>query len=187
MDLSDNTDQKKTELPPGFSVIHSNRMEDLRKLAVQWVKKHPLAPLENEVFIVQSNGMAQWLKLALAEDDGCGICAAVAFQLPARFLWQAYRAVLGPEEIPENSPYDKTPLKWRLFRILKGLSGRNGFSAISRFLSDDPDAIKRYQLAGRLAELYDQYQFYRADWLEDWTHGREQLRNAHGKPEPPSP
>jgi exodeoxyribonuclease V gamma subunit len=182
--LSCPTNTKKTELPPCFSVIHSNRMEDLRRLAIQWVRRHPLAPLENEVFIVQSNGMAQWLKLALAEDDGCGISAALSFQLPARFLWQAYRAVLGPEEIPHSSPYDKAPLKWRLLRLLKGLSDQKGFSAISRFLSHDPDAIKRYQLACRLADLYDQYQVYRADWLEDWTHGRDQLRNAHGKPEP---
>ncbi len=177
------TAEKRTELPPGFSVIHSNRMEDLRRLAVQWVLKHPLCPLEDEVFMVQSNGMAQWLKLALAEDDGCGISAAVSFQLPARFLWQAYRAVLGPGEIPEHSPYDKGPLKWRLLRLLKGLSKRNGFSAISRFLSDDPESIKRYQLACRLADLYDQYQVYRADWLEDWANGRDLIRNAHGIPE----
>jgi len=181
--LSRPTHKKVPELPPGFSVIHSNRMEDLRKLAVQWVLKHPLAPLEDEVFMVQSNGMAQWLKLALAEDDGCGISAAVSFQLPARFLWQAYRAILGPEKIPEHSPYDKGPLQWRLLRLLKGLSKKNGFSAISRFLSDDPESIKRYQLACRLAELYDQYQVYRADWLEDWANGRDRLRNAHGIPE----
>ena len=68
------------DLSPGFSVIYSNRMEDLRKVAVQWIKRHPLAPLEDEVFIVQSNGMAQWIKLALARDDGCGISAAVSFQ-----------------------------------------------------------------------------------------------------------
>lgn len=182
--LFHSTDTKKTDLPPGFSVIHSNRMEDLRRLAIQWVKRHPLDPLENEVFIVQSNGMAQWLKLALAEDDGCGISAAVSFQLPARFLWQAYGAVLGPEEIPLNSPYDKAPLKWRILRLLKELTNKDDFSAILRFLSDDPDSIKRYQLACHLADLYDQYQVYRADWLEDWGHGREQLKNAHGKPEP---
>jgi exodeoxyribonuclease V gamma subunit len=178
------TDRKIAELPPGFSVIHSNRMEDLRRVAIQWVLKHPLAPLENEVFIVQSNGMAQWLKLALAENDGCGISAAVSFQLTARFLWQAYRAVLGPNGIPQESPYDKEPLKWRLLRLLKELPKEKGFSAIDRFLSNDPDSIKRYQLACRLADLYDQYQVYRADWLEDWALGRDQLRNAKGKPAP---
>ena len=180
------TDKKKEELSPGFSVIYSNRMEDLRKVAVRWVRKHPLAPLENEVFIVQSNGMAQWLKLAMAEDGGCGISATVSFQLPGRFLWQACRAVLGPDDIPTESPYDKEPLKWRLYRLLGGLSHED-FSAIARFLSDDPDTLKRYQLACRLADLYDQYQVYRADWLEDWTLGRDELRNTRGKPVPLPP
>ncbi len=184
MPLPVRTDSKRGELPPGFSVIHSNRMEDLRKVAVQWVLKHPLAPLENEVFMVQSNGMAQWLKLALAENDGCGISASVIFQLPARFLWQAYRALLGPENIPRESPYEREPLKWRLMRLLKDLSPENGFPAIARFLSSDPDSLKRYQLACRLAELYDQYQVYRSDWLEDWSLGRDQIRNAQKRPEP---
>jgi len=177
-------DRKITALPPGFSVIHSNRMENLRNVAVQWVLQHPLAPLENEVFIVQSNGMAQWLKLALAANDGCGISAAVSFQLPARFLWQAYRALLGPEGIPRESPYEKEPLKWRLMRLLKGLPNEDVFSPIARFLVNDPDSMRRYQLACRLSELYDQYQVYRADWLEDWALGRDRVGNARRKPEP---
>ncbi|MEX0872333.1 MAG: exodeoxyribonuclease V subunit gamma, partial [Aquisalimonadaceae bacterium] len=93
------------ELQPGFMVVHGNRLEDLRELAVQWMKRHPLAPLENETILVQSNGIAQWLKLALAADvreegGGCGIAAALDVQLPARFLWRAYRAVLGPQQVP---------------------------------------------------------------------------------------
>ena len=172
------------DLSPGFSVIYSNRMEDLRKVTVGWIKTHPLAPLEDEVFIVQSNGMAQWLKLALAENDGCGISAAVSFQFPARFLWQVYRAFLGPDTIPLESPYDTEPLKWRLMRLLNKLTREDGFSEIAGYLSDDPDSIKRYQLACRLADLYDQYQVYRADWLEDWTRGKDQIRNLTGQPKP---
>ena len=81
--------ENESQLPPGLSIIHSNRLETLREVVVRWVRRHPLRPLENEVFLVQSNGMAQWLKLALAQDDGCGIGAALDFQLPARFLWSA--------------------------------------------------------------------------------------------------
>ena len=83
------------ELSPGLIVIHGNHLEELRALAVQWMRRYPLRPLENEVLLVQSNGIAQWLKLALAERDGCGIAAALDVDLPARFLWQAYRNVLG--------------------------------------------------------------------------------------------
>ena len=42
--------------PHGLSIIHSNHLEDLREVAVRWICSHPLKPLENEVFLVQSNG-----------------------------------------------------------------------------------------------------------------------------------
>ncbi|MEJ2661738.1 MAG: exodeoxyribonuclease V subunit gamma, partial [Desulfobacteraceae bacterium] len=170
----------ETTLPPGFSIIHSNRLESLREVVVRWVRRHPLQPLENEVFLVQSNGMAQWLKLALAGDDGCGIGAALDFQLPARFLWSAYRAVLGEEEIPRESPYDKPRLTWRLLRLLPELLDLEGFEGPARFLAGDRDMRRRYQLAVHLADLFDQYQVYRADWLEEWIAGRDRLGDGRG-------
>ncbi|MGB8713714.1 MAG: exodeoxyribonuclease V subunit gamma, partial [Onishia taeanensis] len=74
-----------TELSPGFMVIHGNRLETLRDLAVEWLRTHPLGPLEDEVILVQSNGISQWLKLALAADPpaGAGIAAAMDVTLPA--------------------------------------------------------------------------------------------------------
>ena len=35
-----------------------------------------------------------------------GVCAAVRIELPARFVWRAYRAVLGPAAVPAVSPLD---------------------------------------------------------------------------------
>ena len=122
------------ELTPGLMVVHGNRLEELRELAVAWMRRHPLAPLENEVVLVQSNGIAQWLKLALAEQDGCGIAAAVQVELPARFLWQSYRAVLGDAAIPRESPLDKAPLTWRLMRLLPALLADAAFAPLRRFL-----------------------------------------------------
>src|SRR5690606_37825048 len=56
-----------------------------------------------------------------------------------------------------------------------------------RFLAQDSDLRKRYQLAERLSDLFDQYQVYRADWLEDWAAGRHQLRNGRGESKPLPP
>ena len=170
-------------LTPGFMIVHGNRLEDLRSLAVSWMQRYPLKPLENEVILVQSNGIAQWLKLALAEDSGgagqgCGIAAAIDVQLPARFLWQAYRAVLGRDAIPETSPLDRARLTWRLVRLLPELVNQEPFAPLARFLADDQQMRKLHQLAERLADLFDQYQVYRADWLEDWALGRDQLRTS---------
>lgn len=161
-------------IQPGFMVLQSNRLESLRQVTVEWLNRHPLAPLENEILLVQSNGIAQWLKLALAADTdadepGCGIAAALNISLPGRFHWQAYRAVLG--DLPETSPYDKQLLSWRLLRLLPTLLDDPAFSSLRYFLKDDSGQRKQYQLAQRLADLLDQYQIYRADWLQDWTRG----------------
>ncbi|KAA7897084.1 exodeoxyribonuclease V subunit gamma, partial [Salmonella enterica subsp. enterica serovar Lubbock] len=139
---------------------------------------------ENEVFLVQSNGMAQWLRLRFAADDGGGIAAALEMQMPSRFLWQAYRAVLGDAEVPQDSPLDKARLSWRLLRLLPGCLTDERFVALRHYLAEPADVSKRFQLAERLADLFDQYQVYRADWLEDWGQGRDVLRDAFGQPRP---
>ncbi|PWB35470.1 exodeoxyribonuclease V subunit gamma [Pseudomonas sp. SDI] len=180
----------QSALHPGFMVVHGNRLDELRNLVVSWMRRYPLAPLENEVVLVQSNGIAQWLKLALAEDPqdddagGCGIAAAIDVQLPGTFMWQLYRKVLGREEIPETSLLDKAPLTWRLMRLLPEVIDQPYFEPLQRFLTDDNDLRKRYQLAERLADLFDQYQVFRADWLKAWAAGRHVLINVRGESKP---
>ena len=173
---------KSSALQPGFIVAHSNHLEQLRDLVVQWSKINPLQALENEIILVQSNGIAQWLKLALAADEGCGIAAGLDVGLPARFLWQTYRKVLGSDTIAQSSPFDKDPLTWRLMRLLPTIITQPVFAPLQRFLSDDADLRKCYQLAERLADLFDQYQVYRSDWLADWAFGNDQLRQLEGQP-----
>ncbi|NBA96547.1 exodeoxyribonuclease V subunit gamma [Pseudomonas sp. R5(2019)] len=177
-------------LTPGFMVVHGNRLDELRSLVVSWMRRYPLRVLENEIALVQSNGIAQWLKLALAEDPedddqgGCGIAAAIDVQLPGSFMWQLYRMVLGRYEIPQTSLLDKAPLTWRLMRLLPQVIGQPHFEPLQRFLTNDSDLRKRYQLSERLADLFDQYQVYRADWLEDWAAGRHQMQNGRGQAKP---
>jgi len=171
-------------ITPGLLILHGNQMELLRSAVFDWLRKHPLGALEEEVFLVQSNGVAEWLKIALAED--LGVCAATRVALPARFMWEAYRGMLGRERVPTRAPFDKDPLTWRLMRLLPTLLQQDGYAPLARFLADG-DAERRLQLAERVADLYDQYQVYRADWLEDWAAGRDVLRRASGEALPLAP
>lgn len=159
-------------------------MEQLRAAVFGWLRANPLDPLEQETILVQSNGVAEWLKIALAQE--LGVCAATRVALPARFLWEAYRGMLGRERVPSRAPYDKAPLTWRLMRLLPALLADPVFEPLRHFLGDgDPE--RRLQLAERLADLFDQYQVYRADWLEDWSAGRDVLRSARGEAVPLAP
>lgn len=159
----------------GITVIRANHLEELRDHAVDWTLEHPLRPLEKETILVQSNGISQWLKIALAERD---VAMGLDIMLPARFQWRVYRSMPGGELFPRHSPFDTDRLVWWLMRILPELQETPPFAPLRRFLraagsgADGPgtEALhRRYQLALRIADLFDQYQVYRADWLERWS------------------
>jgi exodeoxyribonuclease V gamma subunit len=175
----------RASLQPGLLVLHGNRAELLADALVEWLRRHPLAPLEEEIVLVQSNGIAEWLKMLLAAQTG--ICAATRVELPGRFLWRAYRQVLGRGAVPAQSPLDKLPLAWRLMALLPELLPRPGFEPLAGFLRGG-GLERRLQLAQRLADLYDQYQVYRADWLAAWEGGRDVLpRQPDDADAPPLP
>jgi exodeoxyribonuclease V gamma subunit len=110
-----------------------------------WLRTHPLDPLESEVVLVQSNGMAEWIKIELARQ--AGVCAATRVELPSRFLWRTYRQVLGTQNVPPDSPLDKLPMTWRLMALLPGCLGDTVFKPVAGFLrGDEPD---------RLLQLFD--------------------------------
>ncbi len=167
-----------TPITPGLIILHGNQLEQLRAAVFEWLRNNPLAPLEQAIFLVQSNGIAEWLKIAVAEE--MGVCAATRIDLPGRFLWGAYRAMLGRDQVPSRSALDKAPLTWRLMRLIPELLGQDDFVPLRLFLTDN-DPERRLQLAERLADLLDQYQVYRADWLNDWAQGRDVLRSASGE------
>ena len=170
-----------SDLPAGFMVLHGNRLEDLRDLLVQVLKNQPLAALEPEVILLQSNGMKHWLEIALADDAALGICAATRMALPGAYLWQVYRAVLGPAAVPVAMPFDKTSLLWRLVRLLPDLCARDPvYEPLRRYLGAPLQPRKLYQLALQLADVLDGYQSYRADWLADWAAGRDVLHGVGG-------
>ncbi|MBQ0833880.1 exodeoxyribonuclease V subunit gamma [Marinobacter sp.] len=179
-------------ITPGFHAVHANHLEDLRRAVVFICQQNPLPPLQSETFLVQSNGIAQWLKLALAEkrsedgsEGGLGIAAGMDFLFPARFIWQAYRAVLPDGEVPEQSPFDKRRLVWRLYRLLPELVQTDEvFNPLARFLEgSDPD-LRAFQLAEKVADLFDQYQVFRADWLAAWELGRDVIITPKNEQKP---
>jgi exodeoxyribonuclease V gamma subunit len=83
--------------------------------------------LENEIALVQSNGIAQWLKLAWPKTRwrmtwAAAASAAIDVQLPGSFMWQLYRSVLGRAKFPKCRC--STRLTWRLMRLLRSSSAR---------------------------------------------------------------
>lgn len=184
--------QSSNPIPPGLAIVQSNLPERLRELLLGHLRAHPLAPLEDEVVLVQSRGIGRWLQLGMAADPGAdglegglGISASVQFELPAVFQWRAYRTVLGADAVPEVAPFDAERLRWRLYRLLPALQDDPVFEPLARYLARTGDACRRrWQLAVQLADLFEQYQIYRADWLAAWEQGEDRVGNARGVDRP---
>jgi len=147
-------------------VYHSNRMERLCERLMEITEPAPASPLGAETIVVQHLGMGRWLALESARR--CGIAANLAFPFPAAFVWDLFARTLPG--VAQASPYRREVLAWRLMALLPELVARPGFEAPRRYL-EGGDTLKRYQLARRVADVFDQYLVYRPDWIEAWEKG----------------
>ena len=99
----------------------------------------------------------------------------LSFRLPVQFFWEQIRHILGKEQVPEQSPYSREVLSWRLDALLDSDDIKNSSlcQEATRYWLDPQtqfsDRDKRFQLAEQLADLFEQYQIYRPDWIENWT------------------
>ncbi|AJR07604.1 exodeoxyribonuclease V subunit gamma [Photobacterium gaetbulicola] len=148
-----------------FTVYHSNQLDLLKSLLVELIRLDPLDnPFEQEQILVQSPGMSQWLKLELAKSQG--IAANIEFPLPATFIWNMFTKVLS--DVPERSAFNKEAMTWKLLQVLPAQLSRPEFAPLANYLCDDANQVKSYQLAEKIADIFDQYLVYRPEWIQSW-------------------
>nr|WP_315980011.1 exodeoxyribonuclease V subunit gamma [Aliamphritea spongicola] len=151
-----------------FRIYHSNSLELQKDLLVEMIRREPLPnPFSREQILVQSPGMAQWLKLELAER--LGIAANIEFPLPASFLWRIFTQVLS--SVPERSAFNKEAMTWLLVRLLPDYLSKDAFLPLQQYLRGDDNGYKLYQLSAKVADIFDQYLVYRPDWIAAWEAG----------------
>ncbi|QIA62622.1 exodeoxyribonuclease V subunit gamma [Vibrio astriarenae] len=161
-----------------FTVYHSNQIDVLKTLLVELIKRDPLEnPLEAEQILVQSPGMSQWLKMALAEEFG--VAANLEFPLPATFIWNMFSHVLP--DVPERSFFNKEAMVWKLMTLLPKQLEHPEFAPLKQYLSDDEQQIKQYQLAEKIADIFDGYLVYRPEWIASWEAGQsvDEIEGEH--------
>lgn len=113
--------------------------------------------------------MARWLaqQFALAN----GIAAHFAFPLPASFIWNIFELTLG--DLPDLASFSKETLLWRIMAELDALLGTSSMMEVTGYLNHDGDSRKKFQLAGKITDLFDQYLVYRPKMLLAWEQGQD--------------
>ncbi len=118
-----------------------------------------------ELFLIQSQGMERMVGQSLA--DAFRSFCNFKFFLPLDFLgFVAGKLGLGVS--PDG--FQRQILTWRLDGLLRNLSGEQYVPLIS-YLSEENGDLKQFQLARRLANIFDQYQIMRPEMLREWDRG----------------
>ena len=157
---------------PSLNVYFSNQLELLAEQLAHIVRTPQSSALIPETIIVQSRGMERWLCMALAQHNG--ISANCHFPFPNAFLEDILKK-LRPD-LPDLSPFDPEIMTFRLMKIIPHCTGLKGFENLKAYLAEDRNHLKLYQLAGRIADLFDQYQVFRPQLLFQWEKSLEEKR-----------
>jgi len=147
--------------------VASNRLERLADLLADRLAVPGGDPLEGEVVVVQSRGMATWLEQRIADRNG--VSFGCRFPFPRHLLFEVARAV-APDRVLEDS-FSPERLTWRLHAELGRVAREGGdpvWAPVAGYLDGDPTGLRRFQLAGRLARMFDDYLVYRPGWLDAW-------------------
>ena len=150
-----------------FHFISSNHIPILMHAMSEQLKANPLAqPLTPELILVPSQGMERWLNLKLA--DAMGISCNMDYPMPASWIWQHIASNQG-----RRDALSRESSAWMIFHALPELLPRDAFAPLRCYLEDDADELKRWQLADRIADTFDRYQYYRPDLIRRWCQGEE--------------
>ncbi len=154
----------------GLKVFTSNRLEFLADDLADLTRHRNSSIFQPEIVVVQSQGMARWLSLHLAERNT--ICANYRFPFPNAFVHQMFRALWS--NLPDQPDCRLDVLVWRVMEHLPGHLHKKDFADLRNYLGKTPDPRKLFQLSQKIAWLFDQYLIFRPEWIETWDQEESQ-------------
>lgn len=150
-----------------FYLYTGNKLERLAEKFLALVCESPPPDVFTpETVVVQTQGMAAWLKLRIG--DSGRIAANLDTPFLVNFINRTFDAVF-PLFRSDFAQFSAELLPWKICRILEREPER--YPELADYLSEPQTERKRWQLACRIADLFDQYQIYRPNMLEEWRSG----------------
>jgi len=156
---------------PGFYLYSSNDQEVLLNGLAKIIKTPTQHLLEAETILIQSLGMKRWISLQLAER--LGIFANADFCFPNEILNDLFSKI-----IPDFSSFkrlERETLVWKIVEILPKFLENPSFGLLKNYLIEKGEIrqIKSYQLARRIASVFEQYEMYRPELIQNWNKKQE--------------
>lgn len=161
-----------------LSITQSHNMDYLFAELCGFLGEKNNNPFQPLTVLVPSLAVGRWLTYEWANQFG--ICANVNADYPANFMWNCFGKIVP--ETPKSAVLSPEAMQWRLFAELADLPNEPIYQVLHRYLERTPQPLLgRWQLAGRIAEVFGHYRNYRRDWLEIWREGKL-IEKAQVKP-----
>ena len=167
----------------------SNKTETLAGVMAELIDRFPLSKtFKPDIILIQSQGMGTWLQQQLSAH--CGIAALIECSMPASFIWKLAEQLM-PDQ-PHRPLFEKNNLRWELFRRIPEKLDRPEYQLLKQYLSGSHQVAQQdtsdiqaetvviknsqqkvlFELSSVIADVFDAYQNYRPDWIEEWEQGR---------------
>jgi exodeoxyribonuclease V gamma subunit len=151
-----------------LNIYTSNRMECLATALSRTVTPPLSSPFVPEVIVVQSKGMQRWLAMQLSRR--IGVWANCRYPFPNAMVRQLFDAVLPASA--DSTAFAPEVMSWKIMGLLTELRDLEECLPLRNYLDNDREELRRFQLAARIADTFDQYTLYRPDLLLEWEEGR---------------
>ncbi|MBU1181824.1 MAG: exodeoxyribonuclease V subunit gamma, partial [Proteobacteria bacterium] len=106
-----------------------------------------------------------------------GVCANCRFPFPNAFLDDILKRFFP--DIPGTAIFEPGVMTFSLLKILPAHLNKAGFESLKRYLTDDTNKLKLFQLSEKLADLFDQYIVFRPDMIFMWDDNGEDKEKPH--------
>ncbi|MGD9230446.1 MAG: exodeoxyribonuclease V subunit gamma [Desulfobacterales bacterium] len=153
----------------GLAIYTSNHMEILAQQLARMVREPLPSPLVPEIIVVQSRGMERWVSMEIARHNS--ICANCSFLFPNLFLQEIAKTIIP--DLPEDSPFDPVAMTFKIMNVLQSSIHLPGYESLKRYMVDDKNGMKRFQISQKIADLFDQYLVFRPEMIFRWEKGKE--------------
>jgi exodeoxyribonuclease V gamma subunit len=151
-----------------FKLVQSNDLHVLANVLCDDLRS-PLAPFTPETILIQSLGIAQWLRQRVA--DQLGIAANLQLELPASYLWAQYQTLLQSRF---QEPLDRDALAIRVLKSLPHIQA----PILEQFRASRPKSQRGdFELAQQLGSVFENYLLYRPDWVLEWQAGKQPVNH----------
>lgn len=151
----------------------SNSLEQLcNELCISF-KNIELGVFKPYRIVTQTQGMNIWLQLQIAQKFG--IAANIEFIQPNDVVFKLYKILGGKKE----EQLTRENLIWLLYHLLGTESFEKRFKEHAVYLNGVASERdnKRLGLAEKIADLFDQYQIYRQEIIQQWNNADPNDKN----------